>query len=347
MNHKKYLLYPVQIPVLFLSMLVLCAGVGVILGFKRCKRHFVFHEILHPIRDAYQRTPSLSYILKSSPEEIADYVTQLNKNGIVHIKSFLTAEEFAEMKNDFEGFVGHIQANAANVDDEGAGFTEDFFSKKENAYYSTNPFKYSKQLVKSCCNKKLTSIINHYFKADTYIYRAGAARILPIDSTGYGSFQWHHDAWGKSVNVMFLLSDVGDGDQAMTYVMGSHNIRHSFEKFMRSRLSLDYCKERMTTTPIFTCKGKAGDLFIFDTNGVHSGNRTAGRARDTFIISYSTGKNHIWRFPFDHAKAIQYTENGYNPFAKVIAECKKDPKAPMFPEIRSWVDGVLQINTWI
>lgn len=347
MKIKHYLQYSVKIPALLLGILIVCSTVGIILGFKRCKRHYVFHEILHPVRDGYQRIPSLTYIFKSPPEEITDYVAQLRENGIVHIKKFLTDEELIVMKNDFEGFVNYIKTDKANVDDAGAGFTEDFFSKKENAYYSTNPFKYSEQLIKSCSSKKLTSIINHYFRADTYIYRAGAARILPIDSTGYGSFQWHHDAWGKSVNVMFLLSDVEEGDQAMTYILGSQKLHHSFEKFMHSRLSLDYCKERMANIKIFTCRGKAGDIFIFDTNGVHSGNRTAGKERDTFIVSYSTDKSHVWRFAFDHSQAVQHTINGYNPFGRVIEACKKDPKAPLFPEICSWVDGVIQVNKWI
>jgi len=347
MNVKKYLLYPVNIPILFLSILVVCAGIGVILGFKRCKRHFVFHELLHPVRDAYQRIPSYKYLFAQTPKDVSHEVDQLNKHGIVHIKNFFAPDQLARIQAEFEQFIQVIQKQPDTIDDNGAGFTEDFFSKKEQAYYTTNPFKYSRELVDSCCNTKLTGIVNHYLQSNGYIYRAGGARILPKPDTGFGSFQWHHDAWGKSLNVMFVLSDIGDGDQAMTYVMGSHKLRHSFEKFMRSRLTLDYCKERMDKTEIFTCKAKAGDIFIFDTNGVHSGNRTPGKARDTFIVSYSTDKTHIWNFSLPGEYVKQYASQENNPFARVIEQQKNNQNGPLFPEISSWVDGVIQVNRWI
>jgi len=352
MKISKILLYPTKIPILFLSILVLLAAIGGILGFKRCQRHFVFHEILHPIRDNYQRVPAISYLFKSTPQDLEPYVKELNEHGIVRIQQFLSPTELAAMQQEFAGFVSFIQTQTNNVDDEGAGFTEDYFSQKEQAFCSTNPFKHSQQLINSCCSNKLTSIINHYFKADTYIYRAGGLRILPIAKTGFGSFQWHHDAWGKSVNVMFLLSDVEEGDQYMTYITGSHTIRHSFEKFMHSRLTLEYAQEHMQKkieeSNIFKCTGKAGDIFVFDTNGVHSGNRTSGKARDTFIVSYSTDKSHVWKLKFDEHKvpgALQ--ANNYNPFNRML-ECRRNnPDGSIFPEFKSWVDTVINISSWV
>lgn len=90
-NLRKIFLYPIQIPALWLAGLLFCAIVGVILGAKRCRRHFVYHEILHPIRERYQRLPSPKYLFKKSPQEISQYIAQLREQGIIHIPNFLNA----------------------------------------------------------------------------------------------------------------------------------------------------------------------------------------------------------------------------------------------------------------
>jgi len=349
MKLKQLFLYRINIPSFLLIIMMTFSALGVLFTVRKFKSSFIIHRLIHPIRQRYIRLPSVAYLTKNPPENVAGYVREFEQKGLVRLPNFLSNDQLVALKADFGKFITYIDEHAKDVVDKGDGFTQDYFDKTDSRYCSSNPFKYSSLLVSLCCNEKLVDIVNHYFKADAHINFGVATRLISGGTPGLGSYQWHHDAWGKKVHIMFLLTDVGEGDQYMTYVKGSHTLYHDFEKFEKSRLSLDYCKEKnMKDIEVIKCLGKAGDVFIFDPNGVHSGNRTTGNDRDTFVISYTTDHSYVWRqdVPQEGLKTVALPENK-NPFRQILAAKEKHSKDGLFPHLKSWVGSLPALTSWV
>jgi len=348
MNLKNIVFAKVAVSRLTLALLVTFAFLGAFIIYKRFRYGFLGYEILHALRVNYQRLPASSYILKKPPVEVKAYLDQLNENGIVKISNIIDVQDLAQLQNDFNSMIKYIDEHAKDVCDKGDGFTEDYFDRTENFYCSSNPLKYSTRLAALSCDPKILGIINHYLQGDAHINFVSAARILSGgDKHGLGSYQWHHDAWGKKLHVMFLLTDVGEGDQYMTYVVGSHKVQHSLDKFMHSRLTYEYAKSQMKQVNIFKCMGKAGDIFIFDPNAVHSGNRTNGADRDTFIVSYTRDRTYIWNLDIPK-DVLAYNSGGYsNPYREIVALKNQNPPQKLFPKIKCWDQGLTAVNLWI
>src|SRR6185295_5649697 len=117
--------------------------------------------------------------------------------------------------------------------------TDEYVDPEACIYASNEPFAISRALLEVCLKPVLTSLIDHYLGKQAYITQGVAFRLEPNPKTGFGSFQWHHDAWGKRINMMIILTEVGEGDQYMTYAKGSHRLRHSFDKYVDSRVNPD------------------------------------------------------------------------------------------------------------
>jgi len=174
---------------------------------------------------------------------------------------------------------------------------------------------------------------------------APVIRIAPNPSTGFGSFQWHHDAWGKRINMMIVLTEVGEGDQHMTYAKGSHQLRHSYDKYANSRFSHEEFAERCGRMEILNCYAKPGDIYIFDSNGIHSGNRTNGRPRDTFIIEYSRLSHTIWAHRIPPEFLQGFSEKQLEPLSWMLRQDRS--KRSLAPAVNSWVGQLLRVDKWL
>ena len=56
-------------------------------------------------------------------------------------------------------------------------------------------------------------------------------RHLPLERPYVYGFRWHHDGWGRKFNVMVLLTEVGEDDPYMSYLMKSHRRYHGYDGF--------------------------------------------------------------------------------------------------------------------
>lgn len=147
---------------------------------------------------------------------------------------------------------------------------------------------------------KIRSGISDYIGKRMFFQQAILSRYYPREPEKFSSFQWHHDAHGKKINVMILLTDVGINDQRMSYVKKSHKEYRNIEKCKNSRISDE--EVNSLGLDIFECCGKAGDAFIFDSNGIHSGNRSLTKIRDSIIVQYNAGR---YQWSFDIPKVIR------------------------------------------
>ena len=227
---------------------------------------------------------------------------ELHREGIVVLDSYLSQEPLREIQADFERFIQKVEASEpgpmkmtpyGGALHSSIPYVDEGYSADAMTTVSNNPFKHSAGFVQLALDPFILEIIAGYIGKGFMLQQATAARYYPNERTDFGSWQWHHDSWGRKVNVMFLFTDVTEKDQHMSYMKGSNKIYHSF-----FRTSVN---DRFTQREVdgacgkteFKCLGKAGTVFIFDANGFHRGNRNLGAVRDTLITQYTAGR-YLW-----------------------------------------------------
>jgi len=129
--------------------------------------------------------------------------------------------------------------------------------------------------------------IEGYYGKPIALALAQAQRLEPIASYEGKAFQWHHDTKGKYVKAMWLLTDVPSTGQRMSYVVGSHAMRHRWSSYEDTRFPDEQARR---LGPVVECAGPAGTVIVFDTNGIHRGNRNLGPRRDTVVGVYTAGR---------------------------------------------------------
>ncbi|MCB0320795.1 MAG: phytanoyl-CoA dioxygenase family protein, partial [Bdellovibrionales bacterium] len=293
-------------------------------------------EILNAIREHRQRIPSEEYLFKRTlgslgsllGDEDAALSEQLNTRGIVRIEKALDERELEQLLGDFAAFITRIEQEPEKELDPN-GFTKEYFHEEFEMYVTNSPFEHSPTLASVCAKPRLIRILNEYLQGYGCLHQATQIRTLPTKTTGYGSFQWHHDAWGKRINIMILLSDIGEGDQYMTFVEGSHRLYYGYEKFLHSRFTQDEIDARLPGAAIFKAMGKAGDVVMFDSNGLHSGNRTPGRARDAVIANYSRDASYVWNMEIPKEVLSGKSSAELRPLRRLL-QANNTPN-PLFP----------------
>jgi hypothetical protein len=275
------------------------------------------------------------------------HLEELRRDGITRLSGLVLPAALEAMRRSFEDFVRRLDAAAATQAEDRGDVTEseEYFDSGSRQYSSNDPFTFSRALLEVCLKPELTSLINRYLGKTAYITQGVALRIAPNPSTGFGSFQWHHDAWGKRINMMIVLTEVGEGDQHMTYAKGSHRLRHSYDKYANSRFNQDEFAEHCGQMEVLNCYAKPGDIYLFDSNGIHSGNRSNGRTRDTFIIEYSRLAHTIWahRIPAEFLQG--FGEKQLEPLSWMLRQDRS--KRTLAPAVNSWVEQLLRVDMWL
>jgi len=305
---------------------------------------------LHPVRERLTRLPDPWFLMTSAAPLASPYrehLEELRRDGVTRLSGQVPPAALAELRGSFEIFVQRLDAATATQAAAQGDVTEseEYFDAASRQYSSNDPFTFSRALLEVCLKPELTSLINRYLGKTAYITQGVALRIEPNPNTGFSSFQWHHDAWGKRINMMIILTEVGKGDQHMTYAKGSHRLRHSYDKYVNSRFSHEEFAERCSHLEVLNCYAKPGDIYIFDSNGIHSGNRTNGRARDTFIIEYTRLAHAIWAHRIPPEFLQGFSEKQLEPLSWILRQDRS--KRPLAPPVNSWVDQLLSVDKWL
>ena len=102
---------------------------------------------------------------------------------------------------------------------------------------------------------------------------------------GNGNFHVDHL---YQISFMLLVSDVGESSTHMEYCIGSNRrqmIREGIE------IPRDACEEKALDYPLFSCTGKKGTLFVFDTSGFHRAKYMSSSTRKMLHLNITTGHN--------------------------------------------------------
>jgi hypothetical protein len=253
----------------------------------------------------------------------------------------------AELQRAFQTFIARLDAKAESFASFEGDMTvvDEYFDADSRQYSSNEPFTFSRALLEICLEPRLTSLIDCYLGKASYITQGVALRIEPNAKTGYSSFQWHHDAWGKRINMMILLTEVGERDQYMTYAKGSHLLRHSYDKYVNSRFSPEEFAARCSGLDVRNCYARPGDIYIFDSNGIHSGNRTSGRIRDVFIVEYTRLTQTVWAHRIPPEFLAGFSEEQVMRLQWILEQDRS--KRSLAPPVNSWVDQLPRVDKWL
>lgn len=133
----------------------------------------------------------------------------------------------------------------------------------------------------------ILAAVEAYYSRPIYLAEVQVNRLEPVERYEGDSYQWHHDMKGKYVKAMWLLTDVPMDGQRMSYVIGSHQLKHRTMRYEESRFT---DAQAHAYGEVVECGAPAGSVVVFDTNGIHRGNRNHGPRRDVVFGVYSAGR---------------------------------------------------------
>jgi hypothetical protein len=270
------------------------------LACRRALVQQVYGRCVYPIEQRLRTVPNplrAWSLARSTPADMAPLVAELRREGIVFLPGYLSGERLAACQRDFEELVERIRTGPPTPRQPmpwryfPATYTEhEHHVPGVEMTYSCDPFRSSKALLDVVLDEHLLGIVARYFNRKFKMGEAGIHRIYPMPPRDFSSFQWHHDGLGPHVKVMALLTDVGPNDQYMSYLKGTHRMRHGYHIHDgKSRISLDDIATRFARYEKVDCTGPAGTVIVFDDNGIHRGNRNQGAVRDNLVGCYCPG----------------------------------------------------------
>lgn len=307
---------------------------------------------IHRIRQEYQRMPVYPYDQKTQNQQVNDYVDQLNRDGLLKISGLIDSVQLSQLKKDFKTFISRVRIKRFL---KFKGFTryneKEYWRANHRAYVTNDALQYSTELIKFCNNPVPIETVNHYLEKVAYIKRVYAMRYLPFKPMNTAQFEWHHDMEDRQLKILLLLTDIDEQDQYMNYVKGTHKVFHPYQGFLKHNYDLEYFKESINDFEIIKTTRKAGDLFLFDSNGMHRGVRSNGRVRDAYFIEFTAAKNknNIWGSESANDLASAARKDRINTLHKLLnttpkwkrARSQKPKKGP------SWIESLENPQLWI
>lgn len=270
---------------------------------------------LHVANEYFFRLPNPLVKLRleaTTPAKVRPVMQTLRRDGFVMVPGFLEGQRLQRMQAGFSRMIQEIEVAPVRPEQpapppwEHTTYREQGHDPEIETTFTHDPFQYEQGFLETALDEFILDVVARYFGKRSMLHQAIASRYYPTTKREFGSWQWHHDAWGKRINVMLLLTDVTEKDQFMSYMKGSHRLVHSKERYLNSR----FTEAEVTQYRGFEradCIAPAGTLFIFDPNGFHRGNRSLGACRDTLISSYSCGR-YIWKFTIPRAFAASLND---------------------------------------
>jgi hypothetical protein len=268
---------------------------------------FMAKEYLHRKPD-----PSFhyEYVNGDRKAEAAQHAATMRRDGIVILPGYFKGEQLKKMQEEFEQVVKDKPC-----------------TKNPDTYVNTEFLHEHFTFLNAALDDFLLEIMAGYFQKRFSIGRYNAIRILPTDAGRYGSFQWHHDSRGRQINVQMILSDVTPAGQCMTYLKGSQDVYYDHYRGLaggsRFEKDMDLAQDPNLASRVVKVTGPAGTVALFDSNGLHSGNRNNVEKRDTVSFNFAS-KRHFKKFTVrkEHIEALEPKKREvlkFNPHCQVIA----------------------------
>ena len=328
------------------------------------------------VRERRIRMPSLPFLLspgrkKARTAEQRALVQQIRRDGIVKIPDLVKPEWLADMQAGMERMVEVADARqaevaaladdpdryeAAKVATRRASYTTEhgscYYDDDYEFYACHDPFYFSTGLARFAVSDELMPIINSYYRKQGLLARGILHRLQPkLRPRGLYGFVWHHDGWGRKVNAMILLTEIGDGDQHMAYKKGTHRAYRGFRRFDPATFSDEEVARDFAGHETFRCTGNPGDVFVFDSNGLHSAVATEGRVRDTCVFMFYGDGTFNFRQTIPDELLAGARPSDLHPLREILrrnAIRDRRHDNSLFPlRGRSWPKSLGQVGEWL
>ena len=252
-------------------------------------RRYVEDRVLYPSCPGSKTLPAAPVGIQSSPAELLD---NFSRDGMLVFPRYLDSIAVNTLMGAAEEAYGGRRPDIVTSDSAGSAYR-----------YINNPLRLTREIFSLACDPFLVGLIEAYFQCDIFLADVDMRRVLPvtmeefakltsINAQGYSPSHWHYDMRGRQVKVMVYLTDVGEGDQNFAFCPGTHrphsDIPRSRVNFPMSRFPDGWPETH--GCPVVECRGQAGMLMMFDTNGIHRLRRTKQSQRDSFTLYYTPGQ---------------------------------------------------------
>jgi hypothetical protein len=236
---------------------------------------FVTKEYFHRRPDR-KYTPA--FLQNGKVDEANQHLKTLERDGIVVIPGHFKGEQLATLQALFDKAVEGKPTEGV-----------------ENSFSEANGCGAGMPILQAALDDMLLQIIGSYYKKEFGLGRGNAVRLLPTPPKRSESYQWHHDTRGRQIHGMILLNDVSPEGQRMSYLKGSHNVY--YDRFRGeshgSRFENDVATQGAIRGDVVELAGPAGTVGLFDSNGLHSGNRNEKEKRDCLLFCYVSHPRHF------------------------------------------------------
>ena len=221
------------------------------------------------------------------PAMIGDQMSSLKHDGVCVVRRFISPEQVDNILSDLR----NVPSDKFWKDAQGSD-SRIFGAEK----LSNN--------ISSVLNAPLLDQIRAQFYSITPVGFAmyGALKFVTNNSGSGGG--WHVDSYQRQLKFIIYLSDVALENGPFEYVIGSHKLSRKIALLVKnifkadlSRFSENEVEAMLKTGDTQAFTGRAGDLLIVDTSGLHRGMPI--RQGERFAIT-----NYMWprRIP-QHIKA--------------------------------------------
>jgi Phytanoyl-CoA dioxygenase (PhyH) len=310
-------------------------ALGSVPGLRTAHRRLRYS--LDPLLDAASRIRETAYRGESAATpsgRAAQLVEALRRDGIVQLPEHVTGDRLSKMRAAFEATIAEVQSAPpaqklkpqVELLDRLVGIQATHLPEYEDdpsslTTYTRSPFRHAPEFLQLALDELVLDVAEGYLGRGPMLQDVLAYRYRPMEPRDFSSWQWHHDGLGTKLNMMMLLTDVGENDQYMTYLRGTHRLLHGYRKTVESRFSNDDVDAIAGARPL-NCTCKAGSLFLFDSNGIHRGRRSLGATRDTLFNCYNAGRQ-LWPFAVKNQATAGLSERqraflGRNPLVRYV-----------------------------
>ena len=235
---------------------------------------FVTKEYLHRKRDRDFRT---DYVQGEQKKQAQAHLENLQRDGILILPAYFKGEALKKLQDALEKAVKDKPAKGVN-----------------DAWRDENALGADSAILHASLDNFLLEIIGGYYGKTFGVGRGDATRLMPTPPLRSESYQWHHDTRGRQIHMMVLLNDVTPKGQRTSYLRGSHNTY--YDRFRGeghgSRFESDLSNDPTVPERVVELVGPAGTVGLFDSNGLHSGNRNDQEKRDCLLFCYVSHKRH-------------------------------------------------------
>jgi ectoine hydroxylase-related dioxygenase (phytanoyl-CoA dioxygenase family) len=199
----------------------------------------------------------------------------LRAQGICILENVLDRERLLACRAELDSFFVDSEGKAVGLTDVPGTYSRQIGEVQHSVF------------VELILDEMVLAAVEAYYARPIYVAEVQANRLEPVERYEGDSYQWHHDMKGKYVKAMWLLTDVSKEGQRMSYIAGSHRIKHRAARYEESRFTEAQAR---AYGEVVECVAPAGSVVVFDTNGIHRGNRNQGPRRDVVFGAYSAGR---------------------------------------------------------